>query len=81
VIVVEDPKPGDEQPMLAFDTITLAPIDQRLIDRSMLSEADTAWLDAYHARVRDALQGQLDGDARAWLIAATAPTLETRKAA
>jgi Xaa-Pro aminopeptidase len=34
---------------------------------------ETAWLDAYHARVRDALAPLLDAPARQWLIAATAP--------
>lgn len=73
VIVVEDPQPGDEQPMLAFETITLAPIDLRLVEPALLTAEEAAWLDAYHARVREALEGQLDGAARDWLLAATRP--------
>jgi Xaa-Pro aminopeptidase len=82
VIVVEDPRPGDLQPMLAFETITLAPIDRRLVDPALMTAAEVAWLDQYHARVREAVGDQLDGPARDWLVAATAPLLpETRAAA
>ena len=44
VIVVEDSRPSDEQPMLAFETITLAPIDKRLIDPGLLTPAEVAAL-------------------------------------
>jgi Xaa-Pro aminopeptidase len=81
VIVVEDAQPGDEQPMLAFDTITLAPIDKRLIEPALLTPAEIAWLDSYHARVRDALEPQLDGAARDWLLDATSPLLTQARAA
>lgn len=73
VIVVEDPKPGDAQPMLAFETVTLAPLDRRLIDVALLSRFEIDWVDAYHARVRDAHAPQLSGAALDWLLAATAP--------
>ncbi len=81
VIVVEDSRPTDEQPMLAFETITLAPIDKRLIEPALLTPAETGWLDAYHERVRAALEPQLDGPARDWLLAATAPLLAEARAA
>lgn len=80
VIVVEDSRPSDEQPMLAFETITLAPIDKRLIDPGLLTPAEIGWLDDYHARVRTALEPQLDGPARDWLLAATAPLLVEARA-
>ncbi len=73
VITISDPKPGDEREMLAFETITLAPIDRRLIDVSLLTDGEVQWLDAYHARVRDTHRGHLDGAALAWLLEATAP--------
>jgi Xaa-Pro aminopeptidase len=73
VIVIDDPRPGDAAPMLAFETITLAPIDRRLIETALMTDAEIAWLDAYHARVRDAHEAHLEGEARAWLMAATAP--------
>jgi Xaa-Pro aminopeptidase len=73
VAVVEDAKPGDERPMLAFETLTLAPIDRHLIERSLLSPAEIAWLDGYHARVRAVLGPLMEADAVAWLAGATAP--------
>jgi Xaa-Pro aminopeptidase len=82
VIVVEDSRKGDEQPMLAFETITLAPIDKRAIEPALLTPEEIDWLDSYHARVREALEPQLDGAARDWLLQATSPLLaETRAAA
>ncbi len=60
---------------LGFETLTLAPIDRALIDPAMLTAAERAWLDTYHARVADILTPLLanDADALAWLRAATAP--------
>ncbi len=40
-----------EKPLNAFETLTLAPIDRRLIERKLLDAGEMAWLDAYHARV------------------------------
>ena len=65
--------PGGDRPMLGFETLTLAPIDRRLIDPVLLGPAETAWLDAYHARVRAALSPDLDRPTRDWLEAATRP--------
>jgi Xaa-Pro aminopeptidase len=59
--------------MLAFETLTLAPIDRRLVERALLSADEAAWLDTYHARVRTEIGPQLEGEAQAWLEAATAP--------
>lgn len=81
VIVIEDSREGDEQPMLAFETITLAPIDKRAIEPSLLTPAEIDWLDSYHARVREALEPQLDGPARDWLLAATGPLIADARAA
>src|SRR5581483_5636487 len=64
---------GAEKPVNAFETLTLAPIDRRLIDREMLSAAELAWLDDYHARVRREVSPQADETTRLWLDAATAP--------
>ncbi len=74
ILVAEAPLSLDaEKPLNAFEALTLVPIDARLIDAAMLTEEETAWLDAYHARVRDALTGLMDAPARTWLLAATAP--------
>ena len=58
---------------LRFDTLTLCPIEKRLVDPELLSAGERGWLDAYHARVLDTLGPDLDGDERAWLEGACAP--------
>ncbi|MGN6461739.1 MAG: aminopeptidase P family protein [Pseudolabrys sp.] len=74
VLVVAGPQPaGAEKTLDAFETLTLAPIDRRLIDPAMLSAGEREWIDRYHARVRDTLSPQVDADTRAWLAAATEP--------
>lgn len=73
VLVVEARVEGAERPMNAFETLTLAPIDRRLIARALLDDGERLWLDAYHARVRAALAPDLDAATRAWLDAACAP--------
>jgi len=56
-----------------FETLTLCPIDRRLILRELLDAAEIDWLDAYHARVRTELAPLLKDDpALDWLEAATA---------
>ncbi|MFP4271283.1 MAG: aminopeptidase P family protein [Alphaproteobacteria bacterium] len=74
MLVVEKGMPeGGDLALLGFELLTLAPIDRRLVDRALMTAAELAWLDAYHARVRARLAPELAGDDRAWLEAATAP--------
>ncbi|MGJ5091412.1 aminopeptidase P family protein [Bradyrhizobium oligotrophicum] len=72
-LVVAKDVAGAEKPMNGFEALTLAPIDRRLIDVAMLSAEERAWLDAYHARVRDAVRAALDDGDQRWLDQATAP--------
>lgn len=81
VIVVEDKREGDLEPMLAFETVTLAPIDKRLIEPALMTAPEIAWLDAYHTRVRDAHAGHVEGPALDWLLASTAPLVAEARAA
>ena len=60
-------RPGAEKPLNAFETLTLAPIDRRLIETRMLTAKERAWLDAYHARVREEIGPLLDAPTLAWL--------------
>ena len=73
-LVLVEPRevPGGERPVLGFETLTLVPYDRRLIVPEMLSPAERAWIDAYHAHVRDVLDPDLDPETRAWLERATA---------
>jgi Xaa-Pro aminopeptidase len=71
VVVEERAIRGGERPMLGFDTISLAPIEARLIEAKLMDEEEIAWLDAYHARVRAALSPRVDRATRGWLKQAT----------
>ncbi|TAL00199.1 MAG: aminopeptidase P family protein [Rhodospirillaceae bacterium] len=74
VIVREAAVPsGGEKPLYEFETITLAPIDRAMIEPSLLTTTERAWLDAYHARVRDTLSPLVDAPTGIWLEQATAP--------
>jgi len=64
---------GGEKEINAFETLTLAPIDRRLIDPGLLTNEERRWLDDYHARVAAALAPLVDADTRTWLAAATGP--------
>jgi Xaa-Pro aminopeptidase len=76
VLVIEAaPVGGAEKPLNAFETLTLAPIDRRLILRDLLTADEALWLDSYHARVAETLSPLLDNHTRAWLSAATRPLL------
>ena len=61
------------KPFLEFETLTLAPFDRRLIDTALLTEAERAWLDAYHARVLAEVGPALEEETAGWLRAACAP--------
>lgn len=56
---------------LEFETLTLCPIDTRCLDRSLLREDEIAWLNSYHATVRERLAPRVEGDALAWLLQRT----------
>src|SRR5437899_674079 len=71
-LVVAADVTGAEKPMNAFETLTFAPIDRRLIEIAMLTAAELDWLNAYHARVREVVHAQLDESDRLWLDGATA---------
>jgi Xaa-Pro aminopeptidase len=58
---------------LAFETLTLCPIDTRCIDAALMRDDEVAWLDSYHATVRERLAPGLQGPALAWLMERTEP--------
>lgn len=73
VVVREEEIDGGERPMLGFETITLAPFDRSMIETALLSPGEIAWIDRYHAWVREILTPDLEPEAARWLAAATAP--------
>jgi Xaa-Pro aminopeptidase len=64
---------GGERPMLDFETLTLCPIERRLIDTKLLTRDELHWLDTYHARVLKEVGDHLSGDELTWLRRACAP--------
>lgn len=72
VVVQEAEAPAEaEKALLEFETITLAPIDLRLVDETLLTSAEMNWLNAYHARVRETLTPLVGEDIVPWLREAT----------
>ncbi len=73
VVSPAKPVPGGDRPMLGFETLTMAPIHRALIDLHLLTPAELAWLDDYHARVRTRILPLLEGEVADWLLKATEP--------
>jgi Xaa-Pro aminopeptidase len=75
LIAVTEAPPGldPQRRMLGFETLTLCPIDTGLVVAELLSGAERAWLDAYHARVLAEVGPMVSPAARAWLTGACAP--------
>jgi Xaa-Pro aminopeptidase len=64
---------GSDGAFLGFETLTHVPIDRTLVDVAMLSPAEVAWWNDYHARVLEIVGPQVEGATRAWLEAQCAP--------
>lgn len=58
---------------LGFRALTLAPLANELIDRKLLNEHESRWVDDYHASVCMALVPALDPTIAAWLTRHAAP--------
>lgn len=71
-LVVEVPTQGD-MTVLGFESLTRAPIDQRLIDLSLMNDIELAWLNNYHQTVLAVLSPSFDGEDLVWLEHATKP--------
>jgi len=62
---------GAERQMLGFETLSYTPIDLNLVEPSLLTVIERAWLNAYHAKTRALLSPLLDQETQAWLEHAT----------
>jgi Xaa-Pro aminopeptidase len=67
------PVPGGDRDMMGFETLTLAPLDRRLILPGLLTEQEWSWIDRYHARVLAEVSPLLPLADRAWLAEACKP--------
>jgi Xaa-Pro aminopeptidase len=61
------------QGFLGFETLTLCPYEPKLIDRSLLTDQETQWINSYHRWVYEALSPGLTGDDLAYLKEKTLP--------
>ncbi|MBD3335189.1 MAG: M24 family metallopeptidase, partial [Candidatus Eisenbacteria bacterium] len=74
VLVVEDKRLSQKDKTFhRFETLTLCPIDRRLVAAELLTGDEKEWLDAYHAQVLRTLEKKVPKDDRAWLRGACAP--------
>ena len=55
-----------------FETLTLFPFDLKLFDTTIMSDEEIAWINDYHAMVRERLTPHLNAEQAAWLEAKTA---------
>ncbi len=72
VVVRESAVQGDV-PVYEFEALTLVPFDRRLLDTSLLTDAELAWLNGYHQRVLEEIGPLLPEADRHWLEQATRP--------
>jgi Xaa-Pro aminopeptidase len=73
LVTPQEPIEGGTREMMGFETLTLVPFDCRLIDKGLLTGEELAWLNAYHAEVRQKIEPLLESGDRTWLHQATAP--------
>ncbi|MEO1488344.1 MAG: aminopeptidase P family protein, partial [Pseudomonadota bacterium] len=62
VLITEQEIEGAEGSYLGFETLTFVPLDRRLIETALLTEAEIAWVNRYHDKVRALIAPQLDGE-------------------
>jgi Xaa-Pro aminopeptidase len=60
-------EPSEFGEFLQFETLTLSPIDTRLIERSLLRDDEVKWLNTYHAEVRRRVGPHVRDAAATWL--------------
>ena len=71
VIEAEPLSDGDDRAMLAFETLTYAPIDLRLVEATLLTDDEKNWLNAYHQEVYAKLAPLIEPKTAHWLAGAT----------
>ena len=75
LLVVRAEFANAKRPFLAFETLTLAPIDRRCIEKSLLDDEELRWLDDYHARVLREIGPGLESGERDRLAAMCEPIM------
>ena len=73
LVVKDEARSGEKAAFYTFETLTLCPIDLRLVKKELLTEKEAIWLNAYHERVRNSLTPHLEPEERRWLEEAACP--------
>ena len=58
--------PSDKEGFLEFDTLSLYPMDIKLIDEAIFDKSEKAWLNKYHYEVLQKVGPLLEGDVKSW---------------
>ena len=69
--VPAEPEVAQMIPMMVFETLTLCPIDTRLINTAMMTPFEIWWVNDYHRRVRQELAPLVSAQTLGWLEKAT----------
>lgn len=74
-LVINQPVPTPQETefghYLNFETVTLCPIDTRLVNPSLLTQDEINWLNEYHTHVYNELKDRVEGEALTWLTERT----------
>jgi Xaa-Pro aminopeptidase len=73
VVQSDEELSSEEFQFLRFETLTLCPIDLRLVEPSLLDEKERKWLNEYHSLVYEKLSALLSPEEREWLGERTVP--------
>ena len=73
VLVCRNESQSDFGRFLSFDTLTLCPIDRKLVNKELLTSEELNWLNTYHARVISELGPRLKPLILKWLVTQCAP--------
>ncbi|MEM6378004.1 MAG: aminopeptidase P family protein [Bacteroidota bacterium] len=67
ILCVETEKQYNDQPFYQFETLTLFPIEQSLINVDLMDAEELEWLNQYHTQVFEQLAPALNEAERSWL--------------
>ncbi len=60
-----------------FETLTMVPLDPKLIDGELLTTEEITWINTYNATIKSRLSDKLSPDATQWLLRMCAPLEHT----
>ena len=73
ILLVKEHNTTDFARFFCFETLSLYPFDHKLIDKQLLTSAETEWINSYHQQVYEKLSPLLKPEEREWLLAKVKP--------